>query len=209
MPAFVYHLSFVLCIAGLLPAASRKVAAPGAVDAADAQPDAATTALFNAVHSNDVAAVRTALARGAHIDDIIPNGGGQTSLMAASLAGHAEVVSALLDAGADPTIGERDGYTPMHGAGFQGRAAVARVLLQHSHVPNTMHKDGFAPIHRACWGREPRHAEAVSAFIEGGVDPLLPTAKGLTPLEIAKQSGNKDTIRVLTIAEARKKADEL
>ena len=28
-------------------------------------------------------------------------------------------VEALLAAGADVSIGEKDGYTPMHGAGFQ------------------------------------------------------------------------------------------
>ena len=39
--------------------------------------------------------------------------------MSAVLGGHLEIVTMLLEIGADVTIPEKDGYTPMHGAGFQ------------------------------------------------------------------------------------------
>ena len=48
-------------------------------------------------------------------------------------------VEALLAAGADVSIGEKDGYTPMHGAGFQGRAEVAKLLIAHGLDPSDVH----------------------------------------------------------------------
>jgi hypothetical protein len=42
-----------------------------------------------------------------------PGPGGQTPLMNAVLSGKTSAVEALLRAGADVTIGEKDGYTPM------------------------------------------------------------------------------------------------
>ena len=83
-----------------------------------------------------------------------------------SLQVHA--VEALLAAGADVSIGEKDGYTPMHGAGFQGRAKVAKLLAAAGVDVNDVHADGYAPIHRACWGTQQRHAETVEAMLALG-----------------------------------------
>ena len=77
-------------------------------------------------------------------------------------------VEALLAAGADVSIGEKDGYTPMHGAGFQGRAKVAKLLAAAGVDVNAVHADGYAPIHRACWGTQQRHAETVEAMLALG-----------------------------------------
>ena len=77
-------------------------------------------------------------------------------------------VEALLAAGADASIGEKDGYTPMHGAGFQGRAKVAKILAEAGVDVNAVHADGYAPIHRACWGTQQRHAETVEAMLSLG-----------------------------------------
>ena len=65
--------------------------------------------------------------------------GGQTPLMNAVLMGKLDAVEALLSAGADVTIPEKDGYTPMHGAGFQGRAEIAKALIKHGVDPSDMH----------------------------------------------------------------------
>lgn len=170
--------------------------------------DAATIGLNAAVDKGEVETVLDAIAAGARINEIGNPQTGQTPLMFASLIGEAEIVKILLKAGADPTIGEKDGYTPLHGSAFQGRVEATKVLLAHGNVPNEAHKDGFHPIHRACWGTTSNFADTVQAFLDGGVDPELPalapadkrakaSAKSITPLEIAKQTGNKDTIRVL------------
>merc|ERR1712110_825036 len=114
-------------------------------------------------------------------------GSGQTPLMMSVLGGHPEIVEYLLEAGADPTIPEKDGYTPMPGAGFQGRAEIGKILMKHGvDIHGTKHKDGYLPFHRACWGNELRHAETVRMFINSGVDPDVPAKNGATCLQMTK-----------------------
>ena len=162
--------------------------------------DTETSALFAAVRANNATAVRAAAAAGARINEQQPplSPAKQTPLMHASLTGAPEAAAALLELGADPSLGEKDGYTPLHGAAFQGRAAVARVLLADSRVPNARHADGNWPIPRACWGREARHADTVRAFLENGGGLELRNGEGHTPLDLARRSGNALTIDLLT-----------
>jgi len=137
--------------------------------------------------------VLSALSAGARIDERrgeFAGPGLASPLMAAALGGAAAVVPALLAAGADATLGEKDGYTPLHGAAFQGRAAAAAALLAHARVPNAAHADGFWPLHRACWGRERRHADTVAAFLNAGADHAVRAASGETPLQLCRRSGN-------------------
>ncbi len=108
--------------------------------------------------------------------------------------GKVKALKALLAAGADVTIGEKDGYTPMHGAGFQGRAEVAKVLIEHGLNPSDRHADGFTPIHRACWGGSQRHAETVRVLLEAGVSHEEKSSNGDTPMEMTK---NPHTLQVI------------
>ena len=190
----VFLFLFSLASAGLSPA------------------DTATKALHAAARLGDAAAVRAALDAGAAIDDVAlsgPGGGGQSALMAASLGGHADVISLLLADGADARVGEKDGYTPLHGVAFQGRAEGARVLLAAgpNRVPHEPHVgDGIWPLHRACWGREERHASTVAAFLAAGGpggDVRLRDRAGKTPLDHARAShAHPKTLLLLQEAEA-------
>ncbi len=66
--------------------------------------------------------------------------------MAAVLQGYTDIVAALLHAGADTSIPEKDGYTPMHGAAFQGRPDIISMLIKHGLNPSDRHHDGFTPV---------------------------------------------------------------
>jgi len=154
------------------------------------------------LQSGSLEGVKKALELGADINK--KGSGQQTPLMAAILGGHTEIVKLLLSKNADATLGEQQGYTPMHGAGFQGRADIVPLLQKYGLDPSERHEDGHTPIHRACWGDEPRHAATVTAFLEAGVSPNLPSSDGTTPLQHATKTGNKDTIRVLRAALAEK-----
>lgn len=164
-----------------------------------------TDALFQAINKGDIVAARRAISEGAMINengDEYQKGNKQTPLMMASLYGEAEIVALLLEKGADPTIGEKQGYTPLHGAAFQGRFGAATILLKANNVPFDFHEDGFHPIHRACWGTGGEHfGKTVQVFLDNGVSPnLLTRAKGekpMTPLQLAKRSGNKYTVKVI------------
>ena len=126
--------------------------------------------------------IRAAVAAGEDIDRVDP-GAGQTPLMSAVLRGKADAVAALLELGADTSVGEKDGYTPMHGAGFQGRSNLVPLLHEHGVPLSAMHADGFTPMHRACWGAEARHVRTVRAFLRAGVPLEQPAADGRTCLD--------------------------
>jgi hypothetical protein len=103
----------------------------------------------------------------------------QTPLMQAALSGKGRIVKALLEKGANPSIGDLEGYTPMHGAAFRGRASSLQALIDAGLDPNEFHKDGYAPIHRACWSRLKSGVEAVRVLVEvGGVDINTPSRAG-------------------------------
>merc|ERR1711948_58922 len=155
---------------------------------------------MGAARKDDAAEVDKLVKGGADINAL--GNGGQSPLMAATLAGSAKAVEALLKAGADATIGEKDGYTPFHGAGFQGRADVAKILFKHGLDVYTTHSDGFIGMHRACWRRERRHADTVRAFIKMGVDPEYKNKDGKTCMDMTQ---NEDTKKVLKRAIKKKK----
>lgn len=89
------------------------------------------TALIAAAHLGRVEVVRRLIAAGAPLDHV--NNLGWTALMEAVVLGdggpdHQQVVSLLLDAGADRSIADRDGVTPLAHAQARGYSAVVALL---------------------------------------------------------------------------------
>mmetsp|Transcript_13390 Transcript_13390/g.29791 ORF Transcript_13390/g.29791 Transcript_13390/m.29791 type:complete len:212 (+) Transcript_13390:102-737(+) len=154
--------------------------------------EAEDTLLHSSVRAGDLKEVERLVQSGYALDK--QGQGGQTPLMAASLMGQAAIASSLLEARADPSIGEQDGYTPFHGAGFQGRADVVKALYRAGLDPYDTHKDGFTGFHRACWGMERRHADTVRAFLKLGFDASHKAKDGKTCADMTR---NEDTRRYL------------
>lgn len=121
--------------------------------------------------------------------------GGDTALHIAAAAYRAEVVAALLAAGAGVSATNRRGAQPLHYAadGVPGahswnpRAQVATItaLIEGGGDPNAADKSGVAPLHRAV---RTRCAAAVRALLAGGADPHRPNSKGSTPLDLATRT---------------------
>ena len=103
----------------------------------------------------------------------------------ATRAPQPALVEALLEAGANATIGHDSGFTPIHGVGFQGRHLLVPLLARTLGAGDgaagadgglsAFHEDGFAPLHRACWGAARRHADTVRAMLLAGVPGNLPS----------------------------------
>lgn len=128
----------------------------------------------------DPSAVRQALADGAKTEFIAPGSRGQTPLMmAVVMSGNPELMSPLIDAGADLTTTEESGFTLLDAAAFQGRKEAVATLLDAGADPLRLSSDGWGAAHRAAAGVAPRYAEIVELFLQHGVSPNLVDNAGL------------------------------
>ena len=85
--------------------------------------------LRTAVIANNVEGVRAILAAGTELERADPLG--RTSLYLAAELGYAEIVSMLLEAGANPNIITKQDMTPLKTAQQRGHGNVVDVLRKH------------------------------------------------------------------------------
>jgi uncharacterized protein len=139
--------------------------------------------------------VRYLISRGADVNYAGFSEG--TALIFAAGAGQAELVSLLLDAGADPNVAlPRGGETALHTAASADQTEVVRLLIRagadvnrrtHSDARTDMF-DGGAKL----WAEAPLHFAAayanpptIEALLEGGADRAIPNAHGESPIAYA------------------------
>ena len=154
------------------------------------------TGLMGAAKQGDAEAARALLAGGA--DPNLARGDGMTALHMAALEGHADVVSALLEAGAEVGPTTRIGaYTPLHLASQGGHAAVVRALLDDgADATLATTNSGATPLHLAA--RVMAGEGAVAALLEHGADvSAREGSAGQTPLMFAASYNRTPAVRVL------------
>jgi hypothetical protein len=91
--------------------------------------DAATLDLWRVADAGDVEELARILPRVGNVN--ARNKHGMTALMRAAYHGHAPVVRALLDHGADPNLARNDNFTALALAAFFGHTDTVRVLIEH------------------------------------------------------------------------------
>jgi uncharacterized protein len=100
-------------------------------DQLDGQPDADVLAsapkVFDLAREGDITALLAYLDAGFPVG--LANEGEDSLLMLAAYHGHADVVAALIERGADPNQGNDRGQTPLAGVVFKNHEAVARLLV--------------------------------------------------------------------------------
>jgi uncharacterized protein len=150
--------------------------------------------LTDALKSRDVAQVRSLLAAGADVNEKVR---GDYPINVAALFGPAEMVSLLLDAGANLEEQGRDGLHPLHNAVAGGRAEIVALLIGKGAAVNSRDKQGRTPLLSFA-------ASAGSAMdipkllLAGGADPdIAETVDQLRPLDFAAINGNVELARLL------------
>ena len=127
---------------------------------------------------------------------------GQTGLYIASSRGYAEIVTTLINRGANPNA-ECEGQdknggslklTPLLVASFTGRLEVARVLLEHG--ANVNHSDvvGRSPVHNAS---RYSYDDLVRLLLDHGANPNASDYKNETALHQASFDGGPALVRLL------------
>ena len=156
--------------------------------------------LKEAIDANDPTGVRTALASGADVNEVVGDGG-QTAIMLAVQSDKLRAAAALMKMGADATIPDSSGMTPMTIAAMKGFGKIIRMLLRYKVDATTVDpSSGLSPFHHAVRGTEAGHTDAVFAFLDGGVPPDLRTADFLGHELPLYMSGNANTRKLLTEA---------
>jgi len=132
---------------------------------------------------------------------------GYTPLGLAAFFKRRDVVKALLDRGAKPSVPSRDqGFTPLHSAvatdAARSERDIVRLLLEAGADPNAKSKEGGTPLHSAAFTGDIEIAELLLAY---GADPNATDPKGLTPLDIARDRRNVEIAAMLHRAVANRK----
>nr|CAH7722319.1 unnamed protein product [Callosobruchus chinensis] len=130
-----------------------------------------------------------------------------TPLQMAAEGGHAEVVKALVRAGANITDENKGGFTAVHLAAQHGHLQVLEVLRSSNTLRIISKKLGVTPLHVAAYFGQADTVRELLTHVPGTVKsdspngaslvPALGNESGMTPLHLAAFSGNENVVRLL------------
>ncbi|XP_045473074.1 serine/threonine-protein phosphatase 6 regulatory ankyrin repeat subunit A-like isoform X2 [Harmonia axyridis] len=130
-----------------------------------------------------------------------------TPLQIAAEGGHAEVVKALVRAGANITDENKAGFTAVHLAAQNGHGSVLEVFRPSNTLRIVSKKLGVTPLHVAAYYGQADTVRELLSHSPGTVKseppnggtlvPILGNESGMTPLHLASFSGNENVVRLL------------
>lgn len=150
--------------------------------------------LSDAAKAGDLVQVEQLLSDG---NDASEADGIATPIHWAAMNGHAEVITALADHGADMEAQSDMLGTPLHAAASRNQADAIAALLTAGADPDSRDRDQFTPLMQAAFDNR---VEAATALVEGGADVnAIGNSPGgyvlygpTTALHLALRKGNAD-----------------
>ncbi|KAF0323758.1 ankyrin [Colletotrichum asianum] len=154
--------------------------------------------LHQAAFGDDIESLQGIISAGADVSAVV-TARGWTALHLAVQSGGEGTVTALLQAGANPSAATSDGVTPLHNAAAGGRVAATKLLLDAGADINARNIDNETPLHVvALFG----NMQIAKLLVESGADVSAKDCYGNTPLHIAASHELLDIIQVLLDAGA-------
>lgn len=162
---------------------------------ADAKSSSTPLSIFEAAALGRAPVVREALSTDASLlNAVAPDG--FTPLGLAAFFGRADVVTVLLDHGADPNIASRNAMqvAPLHSAVAARHLPITAALLTHGADVNAIQADDYTPLHEAAQNGQ---VEMIELLLHNGANPQATLRNGQTPLDSARAAGRTEAIALL------------
>ena len=102
-------------------------------------------------------------------------------------AAQLEMVSLLLEKGADPNAANKGKLTPLHNAAHHGHSQVVRKLITYHANVNILDAQGWTPL---AWGIASDDLKTVEVLLANGADLKRMTSPYSSPLHISVAKGN-------------------
>lgn len=155
--------------------------------------------LEHAAAAGDLELVENLLVAGANVKEGWRGCDGRPLLCAAAHGGNHEIVSILLEAGAQPEVNISYGekmWSALHHAASGGHETMARVLMMAGAHSAHVDLDRHSPLHLAAVGV---HEHLVGDLLLNGAPPNAKNKYGETPLHIAAKRGNEHIMPALLL----------
>ena len=178
---------------------------PSSSDLSQSEINAATEAMITALEQNDITAF-TALLASSPRQSLNPKDGYSPLYLAITMR-HPELVKPLLDAGADPNLGNQySGYqTPLMFAIFNVDINSFKQLLAYGATPDGVDYKGLSPLHYlaqsrcgSCLPRDEFNHQALALLMEHGADINQQDNEGESPAFVAAKYNNIPMLSALT-----------
>ena len=127
-------------------------------------------------------ALRWLLENGADANAPPVQPGEEPALWNACWSEDEELVSLLLEFGADPQCQDVSGWTPLMCAAMENEGGMCSLLLEAGADRDARDEDGMSALDHAA---QSGAAQAAVVLVKAGADPLAPGGRGLSPLEHA------------------------
>ncbi len=152
------------------------------------------SAIHEAAGKGDVERVRQLLASQPELLNL-KNQHGRTPLLEATFARQKQVVTFLIQKGADVDASDREGVTPLLAAAFFGELDLVKLLLARGAPANPSGNIlAFSPLHLAARGG---HREIAELLLAAGATLEAKDMEGRTPLATAASEGQSSILELL------------
>jgi len=120
---------------------------------------------------------------------------GQSAVWIAARGGHAALVAALLDRGADVDVADSKGTTPLLTAAAAGHLPVVLLLISKGAEINAQDDGGMTALH---WAAARGYTNVVRALLDHGASTRVMEKKnGWTPVDLATKCGQSVAAKII------------